>query len=135
MLFVAWVFIGRSGHTAGVPVPAIEVQLRVFLEEIMYARPREKEFMVGHVAFFLAALASYKFYPRILTFVFVALATIGQGSLVQTFAHMRTPVIMSFVRALDGLILGIVCALIASVGFYVIYPYAKKLESELNTDE
>ena len=135
LLFIAWVFIGRSGHTAGVPVPAIEVKLRLFLEEIMYARPREKEFMVGHVAFFLAALASYKFYPRILTFVFVALATIGQGSLVQTFAHMRTPVIMSFVRALDGLILGIVCALIASVGFYVIYPYAKKLESELNTDE
>ena len=135
VLFVAWVFIGRSGHTAGVPVPAIEIKLRLLLEEIMYARPREKEFMVGHVAFFLAALASYKNYSRLLTFMFVALATIGQGSLVQTFAHMRTPVMMSVIRALDGLVLGIVCAIVVSIGFYIIYPYAKKLESELNTDE
>lgn len=135
LLFVAWVFIGRSGHTAGVPVPAIEVKLRLFLEEVMYARPREKEFMVGHVAFFLAATASYRFYPRILTFIFVCLATIGQGSLVQTFAHMRTPVVMSVIRALDGLALGIVCAVLVSFIFNIIYPYAKKLESELNTDE
>lgn len=48
---VAWVFIGRSGHTAGVPVPAFEEKLRYFLEETMYARPREKEFLIGHPAF------------------------------------------------------------------------------------
>lgn len=26
----AWIFVGRSGHTAGVPVPAIELKLRAF---------------------------------------------------------------------------------------------------------
>ena len=33
---------GRSGHTAGVPVPALEIKMRLFLEQMMYARPREK---------------------------------------------------------------------------------------------
>lgn len=30
LAIVAWVFIGRSGHTAGVPVPAVELKLRAF---------------------------------------------------------------------------------------------------------
>lgn len=133
--FVAWVFIGRSGHTAGVPVPAWEIKLRLFLEEVMYARPREKEFMIGHVAFFLAALASIKNYPRIITLAFVCGATIGQGSLVQTFAHMRTPVFMSTVRAIDGWALGIPIGIVVAIVFNYLYPYLRKIESELNTNE
>lgn len=133
--FVAWVFIGRSGHTAGVPVPAWEIKLRLFLEEVMYARPREKEFMIGHVAFFLAALASVKNYPRIITLAFVCGATIGQGSLVQTFAHMRTPVLMSTIRAIDGWALGIPIGIAVAIVFNYLYPYLRKIESELNTNE
>lgn len=51
LLFIAYYFVGRSGHTGGVPVPAIELKMRAFLEQLMYARPREKEFMIGHPAF------------------------------------------------------------------------------------
>ena len=32
--------------------------------------------------------------------------TIGQGSMVETFAHMRTPVIMSFARGIGGMVGG-----------------------------
>lgn len=133
--FIAWVFIGRSGHTAGVPVPAWEIKLRLFLEEVMYARPREKEFMIGHVAFFLAALASIKRYPHIITLAFVCGATIGQGSLVQTFAHMRTPVFMSTIRAIDGWALGIPIGIVVALIFNYMYPYLRKIESELSSDE
>lgn len=133
--FVAWIFIGRSGHTQGAPVPEIEIKMRLFLEEVMYARPREKEFMIGHVGFFLATLASFKKYPRLIMLAFVVVATIGQGSLVQTFAHMRTPVIMSTIRALDGLVLGFVIATIVTLVFNIVYPYLRKFESELHIDE
>ncbi len=132
---VGLIFIGRSGHTQGAPVPAIEIKMRLFLEEVMYARPREKEFMIGHVGFFLATLASYRNYPRLMMLAFVVVATIGQGSLVQTFAHMRTPVIMSTIRAIDGLGLGIVVAVIVTIGFNFIYPYLRKFERELHVDE
>ena len=39
-------------------------------------------------------------------FVLVLVATIGQGSMVETFAHMRSPVFMSFARGIGGLVLG-----------------------------
>ncbi len=108
LLFVVFYFVGRSGHTGGVPVPAIELKMRAFLEQLMYARPREKEFMVGHPAFFLAVLAVYRCAPRWWQFVLACGAVIGQGSLVQTFCHMRTPVMMSFLRGVDGYAMGVV---------------------------
>lgn len=116
----AWVFVGRSGHTAGVPVPAIELKMRAFLERIMYARPREKEFLIGHPAFFLAVMAAYRQWPRVAHYVLVVVATIAQGSLVETFAHLRTPVFMSFVRGLDGLVAGIAFGLMAVIGVQVL---------------
>lgn len=117
---VAWVFIGRSGHTAGVPVPAIELKLRAFLEQTMYARPREKEFLIGHPAFMVAVMAVYQRWPQGLHYVLVLLATIAQGSLVETFAHLRTPVFMSFVRALDGLAVGVVFGALAVIGLWLL---------------
>ena len=116
----AWVFVGRSGHTAGVPVLDAELKMRSFLERIMYARPRGKEFMIGHPAFFLAVMAVYRQWPRVMHYALVIVATIGQGSLVETFAHLRTPVFMSFIRGLDGMVLGIVFGVLAVIGVQVL---------------
>ncbi len=117
--FAAWVFVGRSGHTAGVPVPAFELKLRALLEQVMYARPREKEFLIGHPAFLLAVMAIYRQWPRLFQYLLIVAATIAQGSLVETFAHLRTPVLMSTIRGLDGLLLGVVIGTVAVVGVYV----------------
>ena len=125
LLFVAYIFVGRSGHTGGVPVPAIEIKLRLFLEEVMYARPREKEFMIGHPAFFLAVLAAYRMAPNWCKLALVLGAVIGQGSLVQTFCHMRTPAMMSYIRAADGYLLGSVLGIIAVIAVSVLMPYVK----------
>lgn len=132
---VAWVFIGRSGHTAGVPVPAIELKLRAFLEQTMYARPREKEFLIGHPAFMLAVLAYYRHWPRLMHFALVIAATIAMGSLVETFAHLRTPVFMSFVRGLDGLLVGAVIGIIAVIGIQVLHYLTLMLERRTRAHE
>jgi hypothetical protein len=116
----AWVYVGRSGHTAGVPVPDIEIKMRSFLERVMYARPREKEFMIGHPAFFLAVMALYRQWPRVLHYALVVVAIIAQGSLVETFAHIRTPVFMSFVRGIDGMVAGIGLGILAVIGVQVL---------------
>ena len=125
LLFVAYIFVGRSGHTGGVPVPAIEIKLRLFLEEVMYARPREKEFMIGHPAFFLAVLAAYRMAPNWCKLALVLGAVIGQGSLVQTFCHMRTPAMMSYIRAADGYLLGSALGIIAVIAVSILMPYVK----------
>jgi len=125
LLFAAYIFVGRSGHTGGVPVPAIEIKLRLFLEEVMYARPREKEFLIGHPAFFLAVLAAYRMAPNWCKLALVLGAVIGQGSLVQTFCHMRTPAMMSYIRAVDGYLLGSALGIVTVIAASIIMPYVK----------
>ena len=127
LMFIAYYFVGRSGHTGGVPVPAIELKMRAFLEQLMYARPREKEFMIGHPMFFLAVLAVYRCAPRWWQFALTCAAVIGQGSLVQTFCHMRTPVVMSFVRALDGYAAGVVFGVVGVLVIGALLPFVLKL--------
>lgn len=106
VLLAGVVFVARSGHNMGMPVSGLELRFRAFLEQVMYARPRTKELMIGHPAFMLAAYAWYKRWPTMVFFALVMAAVIGQGSMVETFAHMRTPVFMSFMRGLGGIVLG-----------------------------
>lgn len=128
LMFVVYYFIGRSGHTDGVPVTAAELKMRALLEQVMYARPRGKEFLVGHPAFFLAVFAAYKGAPRLWQFVLACAAVIGQGSLVQTFCHMRTPVWMSVARAFDGYVAGAALGIIAVVIVALLLPRWERLK-------
>lgn len=132
---VAYVFVGRSGHDAGVPVPEIEIKLRRYLEIVMYARPREKEFLIGHPAFLMAVMALYRNWPRFFHFAFVVAATIAQGSLVETFAHLRTPVLMSLVRGFDGLILGALFGVAAVLVFHWLQSLTFLMGRRLPADE
>ncbi len=107
LAFATWIYIGRSGHTAGVPVPQFELELRRFLEDTMFARPRGKEFLIGYPAFMLAGYMILRKWPMVLQFICTIGAVIAIGSMVETFAHVRTPVIMSLVRGAGGMLLGI----------------------------
>ena len=109
---VGWVFVGRSGHTAGVPVPQAEIVLRRFLENTLYARPREKEFIIGHPALMLAAYAVLRKWPMGIHFFLTLAGSIGVASMVETFCHIRTPVMMSIMRGYDGLWIGLIIGLV-----------------------
>ena len=112
-----FIFVGRSGNN-GAPVPQFEVQLRRFLEMVMYARPREKEFLFGHPAILMVLISYYKKWPQLLHYLFILAFTIGQGSIIETFAHMRSPYILSLIRGFDGLIAGtgiMILALFATI--------------------
>ena len=102
----AIVFVARSGHTSGMPVSQTELHFRAVLEQAFYARPRTKELLIGHPAFMLAVMAFWRKWPTMVFFALVLVATIGQGSMVETFAHMRTPIYMSFMRGIGGIALG-----------------------------
>ena len=106
VLAAAVVFVARSGHTSGMPVSSLELRFRAALEQAFYARPRTKELLIGHPAFLLAWMAFWRKWPTMVLCVLVLVATIGQGSMVETFAHMRTPVYMSFMRGIGGIVLG-----------------------------
>ena len=118
------VLIARSGHTSGMPVSGVEIKIRALLEQIFYARPRSKEIFFGHPAFMLAIVAFLKKFPKMICFALVMAATIGQSSMVETFAHMRTPIFMSLMRGLDGLIPG---AIIGAVLIIFLQIFSGKL--------
>ena len=122
------VLIARSGHTSGMPVSGFEIKIRALLEQIFYARPRTKEIFFGHPAFMLAFAAFLKKFPKMICFVLVMAGTIGQSSMVETFAHMRTPIFMSLMRGLDGLIPGAIigAVLIICLQFVLNKIYVKE---------
>lgn len=119
---VLYVFLGRTGHSWQIPIPQFELEMRYWLEEHLYARPREKEFLIGHVAFMLMVLAAHKQWGRGKRLFLAVVATIGQVSLIETFCHMRTPFLMSVVRGgygyLFGAVLGgiLVCLIVYLTG-------------------
>lgn len=123
LALAALIYVGRSGHTEGVPVSGLEIRFRRFLEHILYARPRVKEILIGHPAFLLVPLACWKRFPQWIHFILILGAGIGQASMVETFAHLRSPVWLSLMRGLDGLIVGTVFGTIALIGVYVILVY------------
>lgn len=112
LAFVAWIFIGRSGNESSVPVPNFEIAMRHYLENIMYARPREKEFLIGYPAMLLCVYALYRKWPLLIHYLCTLGAVIGLGSMVETFAHVRTPVLMSLIRGADGLGAGVAVGLV-----------------------
>lgn len=130
VLVAGVVFVARSGHTMGMPVSATELKFRAFLEQAMYARPRSKELLIGHPAFMLAVLAWFRKWPTMVLFVLVLVATIGQGSMVETFAHMRSPIFMSFVRGIGGIVLGAgvgaVCMILVDMWMKYVAPRFEK---------
>lgn len=111
---IALVTVLRTGND-GLPVAAAEAWLRDFLERTLGVRPRNKEFLLGHPMLILAAglLAAI---PRRtgngVIAVMAALASVGQLSLVNTFAHIHTPFAVSVVRTVYGLVLGAVLGLV-----------------------
>lgn len=124
LAFAAFMFVGRSGNNMA-PVPGFEIALRRFLEDHMYARPREKEFLFGHPSVFLALAALYQRWPQVLHYLLIVAVTVGQGSMVETFAHMRSPFILSFIRGLDGLAAGTLAGIFAVAAVVVLVRMTK----------
>ena len=118
-------FLARTGHSWDVPVPQFELQMRYWMEEHLYARPRVKEFLIGHVAFCFMVLAAHKGWSKVYTIILTVAALIGQVSLVETFCHMRSPFLMSVARAGGGLVLGLAIGLCLLL-IYILYQNLRK---------
>ena len=99
-------FVARSGNDPGVGVSATELKTRSLLDHYLLVRPRTKEFLLGHPALLLglAAAASGRFVRW--TLPLLVIGAIGQSSLMDTFCHLHTPLLISSLRGLIGWALG-----------------------------
>ncbi|OZB93361.1 DUF5693 family protein [Paenibacillus sp. XY044] len=100
-------YLSRTGN--GGSVSSIEMTLRTILENTFHVRPRNKE-LVAHALFLLGIFVSLRYRNVVYLMIF---AVIGQLSMVDTFAHIHSPMKISLVRDLLGLGLGFIFGLIA----------------------
>jgi hypothetical protein len=100
-------YLSRTGNEG--QASAVERMFRSFLEETLKVRPRTKEFLIAHPLFILGAYLCCRYrWPILLIFAGV----IGQLSIVDTFAHLHTPVVISLIRSAYGVVFGIVIGLV-----------------------
>ncbi len=117
------IYLSRTGNS-GAELSAAESMMRTFLNDVMGVRPRSKEFLIGYpftlLLFWLGASRK--------NWILTIPAIIGQVSLVNTYAHIHTALIMSMQRSFNGLVLGIAVGLLLIIGVKLLFAIYRRLE-------
>jgi hypothetical protein len=113
-----FVLINRTGNTSIIPIPEWELSFRIWLEQALWVRPRTKEFLIGFPALIIGggikALGLDKWSK-----LFYIVALLGMVSIMNTFSHFHVPALISIVRSLEGMIIGIILGTVVLGGFYL----------------
>ena len=126
------IYVARSGNFSFLPVLGIEEKIRVFLEKILIARPRNKEFLIGYPALLLAISMNYL---KIKEFKIpiIIIGTIGPVTLINTFCHIHTPFLFSLLRTFNGVWLGVLIGLfVISIFYFTVKIFRKTISNEKN---
>ena len=119
------IYISRTGNTT-TELSAAESTMRSFLNDAMGVRPRSKEFLIGYpftiLLFWLGASRK--------NWILTIPAIIGQVSLVNTYAHIHTALLMSLQRSFNGLVLGIVLGVLLVLGVQILQKLYLHLEKK-----
>jgi len=92
----------RSGNAPGLTSP-LESKTRGLLEALLFARPRFKEFLIGHPLLLLFGTKTGSPWLRAGALFF---GLFGQASILNSFSHAHTPLLLSGLRTGNGLMLG-----------------------------
>ena len=119
----------RTGNDSPNTVSGGELAFRGILEQILPVRPRSKEFILGFPALFfgLFVLHAAKYDAKNLgkfsgwISLCIMLGFIGLTDSVNTLCHLHTPVMVSFLRDVIGLIAG------AAIGLGAWFVFRKKM--------
>lgn len=106
----AVMLLGRSGNV-GLPLFGVEARARELLEDLLVARPRTKEFLIGHPALMLAGAAA-ALRLRAWVVPLAVIGAVGQAGLINSFSHIHTPLAIVLLRTLYALIIGTVLGVV-----------------------
>lgn len=99
------IMVLRSGNTAQTMVPGWEKTARVMLETVFRARPRFKEFAVGYPFFLLSGLFGIE---SGWGFLCLLGGSLGFADVMDSFAHLHTPLRYTLLRTFHALWIGVV---------------------------
>ena len=118
----------RSGNRPLVMPSGTELQVRDLLESLLVARPRTKEFLVGHPALMLAIALSLRGRRTWLPLLGL-LAAVGQVSLLNSFCHLHTPLHVTALRSFHGLWAGALVGAAAVLAWWALCDRSRRLPS------
>lgn len=114
-LVLVGLLVARSGNDSGIGVSDAELRFRALLDRYLGARPRTKEFAMGHPALLLGlAMATLPRWRR-WAFPLVLLGIIGQVGMLNSFCHLHTTLKLTVLRTFHGLWVG------GLIGFALIW--------------
>ncbi len=102
----------RSGNDSDVSPSSFELSLRHALTHVLSVRPRFKEFLIGFPCMMLlpALLPAHR---RVIGWLLALGIGVGIGDIIDTFSHLHTPIEISILRIVNGLVIGAVIGAIA----------------------
>ena len=123
VLVVGVYYIRRTGNTMS--VSERELALRNLLENLLIARPRTKELLIGWPCAMLFVW-SLRRGMNLLPLLFGGGMSIGLVSVVNTFLHIRTPFLLSLLRTGWGLLFGLLLAAAVTAAGELLYRLARR---------
>ncbi len=97
--------VARSGNDAGLQVSSLELKFRAILDKVLFVRPRTKEFLIGY-PLLLCGLAFLLRGRRQWGAALVTIGSLGLVSALNTFCHIHTPLEVTALRVVNGVIVG-----------------------------
>lgn len=122
--FVILVYIFRSGNYS--QLSSFESSFRLFLEQLFIVRPRFKEFLIGYPALLIGYWFADQKLKDMLWFL-NGLGAIALASLINSFCHFHTPVLISLYRSVLGFVIGCFVALAVYYTYMIIRRLIKSL--------
>ncbi len=119
------IYTTRTGNSGS--VSQLELQIRQLLDHILGVRPRTKEFLIGYPI--LVMLLSFGYKEKYLPFLIFA--AIGPISLVNTYAHVHTPIMISLIRSAYGIEIGFIIGMVMTLILKRLIKVVKKWEVQI----
>lgn len=126
--FAGLILLTRSGNEPIFAVSDVENSVRGLMETFFAVRPRTKEFLIGHPLMITGLYFLYKDYFKFKSLSFLAIVggMIGQVSVFNTFCHFHTPLSISILRSIYGLVVGAVLGVLLAVVISILLKFILK---------
>ncbi|HRJ26264.1 MAG TPA: DUF5693 family protein [Fimbriimonadaceae bacterium] len=127
-LAALFLMLARTGNDSPAAVSSWELKFRSLLDTFMYARPRTKEFLIGHPLMVLGLCWLARLQRKGggqesahgWALALLAAGAIGQTSMVNTLCHLHTPIDISLARIGIGWVLGGILGLVGWGAFQAL---------------
>lgn len=112
--------VARSGNDSDVSPSHLELTLRHVLTSVLSVRPRFKEFLVGVPCMMLVS-ALVLAHRRAVGWLLALGIGVGLGDVIDTFSHLHTPLAISLLRIVNGLLIGML------IGALLVWIYRSRV--------